>query len=73
MKALKSEENSWTTCSECQGRGKKSKRLRKKVRLQYQRALEAFEKSAGEGAAPVRPKAHLDTCPGCDGSGLTSA
>jgi salicylate hydroxylase len=70
VKALKSEENSWTTCSECQGRGKKSKRLRKKVRLQYQRALEAFEQSAGEGAAPVRPKAHLDTCPGCDGSGL---
>ena len=70
VKSLKSEEVSWTTCDECQGRGKKSKRLRKKVRLQYQRALETFEKSDREGAAPVRPKAHLDTCPGCDGSGL---
>ncbi len=73
VKALKSEETSWTTCSECQGRGKKSKRLRKKVRLQYQRELAAFEQSEGEGAAPVRPKAHLDTCPGCGGSGLVAA
>jgi salicylate hydroxylase len=72
VKALKSEETSWTTCSECQGRGKKSKRLRKKVRLQYQRELAVFEQSKGEGVAPVRPKAHLDTCPGCDGSGLVS-
>jgi salicylate hydroxylase len=73
VNALNDEENSWTTCSECQGRGKKSKRLRKKVRLQYQRELEAFEKSKGEGHAPVRPKAHLDTCPSCDGSGLVRA
>jgi salicylate hydroxylase len=73
VNGLNDEENSWTTCSECQGRGKKSKRLRKKVRLQYQRELAAFEKSNGEGPAPVRPKAHLDTCPICDGSGLVCA
>jgi salicylate hydroxylase len=73
VNGLNDEENSWTTCSECQGRGKKSKRLRKKVRLQYQRDLAAFEQSKGEGHAPVRPKAHLDTCPSCDGSGLVSA
>jgi salicylate hydroxylase len=73
VNGLNNEENSWTTCSECQGRGKKSKRLRKKVRLQYQRELAAFEKSNGEGLAPVRPKAHLDTCPFCDGSGLVCA
>jgi salicylate hydroxylase len=73
VNGLNDEENSWTTCSECQGRGKKSKRLRKKVRLQYQRELEAFVKSNGEGLAPVRPKAHLDTCPVCDGSGLVCA
>jgi salicylate hydroxylase len=73
VNGLNDEENSWTTCSECQGRGKKSKRLRKKVRLQYQRELAAFEKSNGEGLAPIRPKAHLDTCLVCDGSGLVCA
>lgn len=67
---LKNKATSWTICLECQGRGKKSKRIRKKVRLNYQRALDAFEKSNGEGAAPVRPKGHLDSCPNCTGSGL---
>jgi len=58
---------------ECQGRGKKSKRLRKKVRLRYQRELDEFEKNNREGPTPVRPKAHLDSCPNCSGSGLISA
>lgn len=70
MNKLKSEESRWTTCSQCLGRGKKSKRLRKKVRLAYQRALEAFEKSNHEGPAPARPKAHLDNCSQCNGCGL---
>lgn len=70
---MKIEANNWTTCSGCLGRGQKSKRLRKKVRLQFQRELEAFEKSNGDGLAPVRPKAHLDTCPSCHGSGLVQA
>jgi salicylate hydroxylase len=73
VNALNDEKNSWAACAECQGRGKKSKRLRKKLRLQYQRELAAFEHSNGEGLAPVRPKAHFDTCPVCDGSGLVCA
>lgn len=60
----------WTICPECQGRGKKSQRLSKKVRLQYQAALEEFENSNGEGTAPVRPKSHLNLCLNCSGSGL---
>lgn len=70
---MKSEAGYWAICANCQGRGKKSKRLRKKVRLRYQKALEAFEKSDGMAlglAAPVRPKAHLDNCTSCAGSGL---
>ena len=70
MKKVKKEEASWTICLECQGRGKKSQRLSKKVRLQYQRAVDQFEKNKGEGMAPVRPKAHLYSCLNCDGSGL---
>ncbi len=65
-----SHHHNWAICPKCQGRGKKSKRLRKKVRLRYQRELDQFEKTQSEGTAPVRPKGHLDTCPNCKGSGL---
>lgn len=67
---MKSTTGCWVICSECEGRGRKAKRLRKKVRLHYQRALDAFEKSNAEGPAPIRPKPHLDVCPHCSGSGL---
>ena len=67
---MKNEEGNWTICLECQGRGKKHKRLRKKVRLRYQRELDQFEKTKSEGAAPVRPMGHLDICLSCKGSGL---
>lgn len=68
---MENEESSWTVCLECQGRGKRRRRLRKKVRLSYQRALDAFEKTNAEPSmAPVRPKGHLEDCVNCGGSGL---
>jgi 2-polyprenyl-6-methoxyphenol hydroxylase-like FAD-dependent oxidoreductase len=68
---VENEESSWTVCLECQGRGKRRRRLRKKVRLSYQRALDAFEKTNAEPSmAPVRPKGHLEDCVNCGGSGL---
>lgn len=67
---MKIKGNQWNICSDCQGRGKISKRLRKKVRLSYQRELQQFENNNSEGIAPVRPKAHLDACSHCKGSGL---
>jgi 2-polyprenyl-6-methoxyphenol hydroxylase-like FAD-dependent oxidoreductase len=70
---LQTEKTSWAACPHCQGRGKKSRRLRKKVRLQYQKELAAFEKAKGNGPAPVRPKGHLDDCADCAGSGLVRA
>ncbi|MGH2667387.1 FAD-dependent oxidoreductase [Flavobacterium sp.] len=70
MKEVENEQASWAICQECQGRGKKSRRLTKKVRLSYQMALDQFEKTQGEGVAPVRPKGHLYTCLNCSGSGL---
>ena len=62
----------WTICPECLGRGKKRRKLRKKIRVNYQKSLEQFEKTDGEGTAPVRPKAHQSTCLNCSGSGLVS-
>jgi 2-polyprenyl-6-methoxyphenol hydroxylase-like FAD-dependent oxidoreductase len=60
----------WTICPECKGRGKKSKRLRKKVRLHYQNSIAEFEKKNEKGLAPVRPKSPLISCLNCHGSGL---
>lgn len=70
MKKVEDKKTNWTICPECQGRGKMSQRLPKKVRLRYQNALDQFEKSNGEGIAPVRPKAPLFLCSNCSGSGL---
>jgi 2-polyprenyl-6-methoxyphenol hydroxylase-like FAD-dependent oxidoreductase len=73
VKKLEKTATSWTICLECKGQGRKSRRISKKVRLQYQKTLEQFEKSNGEGTAPARPKAHLDSCAHCFGSGLIPA
>ncbi|MBR7888973.1 FAD-dependent monooxygenase [Marinomonas sp. A79] len=63
----------WAECPDCQGRGKKSRRLRKRVRLNYLQALETFEKSNGDGVAPEKPKGHLDACSACAGTGILPA
>ena len=60
----------WTACSECQGLGKKKLRLRKKVRLQYQKELEEFEKNNKQGNAPIKPTTNLVPCVNCSGTGL---
>lgn len=65
--------NTWTTCKECQGSGKKSRRLRKKVKLRYKKALDQFEKTKDEDTAPVRPRGDLHPCLNCSGSGLIPA
>lgn len=57
-------------CLECQGRGKKSRGLTKKVRLRYQMALEQFKKTKNKGTVPIPPKGHLHSCLKCSGSGL---
>jgi 2-polyprenyl-6-methoxyphenol hydroxylase-like FAD-dependent oxidoreductase len=70
LKKVENKETSWTICLECQGRGKKSRRLSKKVRLLYQIEFDQFEKTKGEGTPPVRPKGNLYLCLNCSGSGL---
>lgn len=66
---MKKEETSWTICQECQGRGKKNRGISKKARINYQKALDQFEKTK-EGIAPIPPKGHLYSCLNCSGSGL---
>ncbi|KRD10318.1 monooxygenase [Flavobacterium sp. Root901] len=73
VKTEETEKTSWAVCQECQGRGKKSRRLSKKVRLSYENALAQFEKNAGGEKEPVRPKAPLYTCLNCSGSGLIAS
>lgn len=73
MKKAENEGVSWTICQECQGYGKKKQRLSKKVRLRYQMELDQFEKTKREGAAPIRPKSHLNSCLKCSGSGLLNS
>ena len=67
------EKTTWNFCPDCQGLGKQKRRIKKSLRLRYQSELEVFEKSAGEGKAPVRPVAQLYICPTCSGSGLIPA
>lgn len=59
-----------TICQECQGHGKKSRKLSKKVRNRYQIALEHFEKANDKSQPPDRPKRKLYSCFNCSGSGL---
>lgn len=70
---MENKELSWAICPECKGRGKKSRGLSDKSRLRYRKALAEFEKTNGEGTAPIRPKGHLHSCLNCSGSGLISA
>ena len=77
MAKAKQEKTHWASCPECQGRGKRHRRLSGKARRRYQNALAQFEasqtKGGGKEEPPVRPKGHLEDCANCQGSGLVSS
>lgn len=73
VKKEENEASNWTVCLECKGRGKKSRGLTKKSRIQYQQAFDQFEKTNSKGTPPILPKGHLHVCPKCGGSGLIPA
>ncbi|MNK35237.1 Kynurenine 3-monooxygenase [compost metagenome] len=63
----------FTICTECQGLGKKKRRIKKSVKLRYQSELEHFEKNNSDGTPPTRPEAHWYVCTTCSGSGLIAS
>ena len=67
------EDSRFMACAECYGRGKKSRRVRKKARLQYQKELAEFEQNPSSRKAPEAPKGHLYPCETCNGTGLIPA
>jgi 2-polyprenyl-6-methoxyphenol hydroxylase-like FAD-dependent oxidoreductase len=67
---LENKKEYWNICKKCTGTGKRSKRLSKKVQLQYQVELTQFKKLNPKKTPPERPKGQLDTCLNCKGSGL---
>ena len=69
----KVENKNWVVCQSCKGNGKRKKSIRKKTRLNYQAALEKYEKSNSKGNAPVQPKGQIYTCLECNGSGLVGS
>ena len=70
---MENQDTCWTICLECEGRGKKNLRLRKKSLLRYQTAFNQFQKTKGEENAALRPKGTQYLCSNCNGSGLVAA
>ena len=70
---MQTQKPSFTICPDCQGLGKKKRRIKKNLRLKYLQSIEAFEKTNREGIKPIPPKAHLYICTNCSASGLISA
>ncbi len=67
---MESETRNWTICQECQGRGKKSRKLRKKVRLRHRMEVDYIEGTKSDAIPSVGPKRNLYLCANCGGSGL---
>src|SRR5690606_12761094 len=62
-----------TACNDCGGMGKKKQRIRKSVRIRYEKALEKWRSDGATGACPVKPERHLSTCFSCSGTGLLAS
>ena len=63
---------SHTACPDCHGLGKQNRGLSKRAKQRYQKALEVYQRFP-DNPKPVKPKAHLQVCPTCSGSGLLPA
>ena len=70
---MENKKKHWNICKKCNGTGKITKRLSKKVQEQYKITIAQFEKLNPIKTPPERPKGQLDTCLNCKGSGIITA
>ncbi|MXV37888.1 FAD-dependent monooxygenase [Flavobacteriaceae bacterium Ap0902] len=74
MKSKEENFKYWQVCPKCKGLGKKRQKVRKSVKLKYQKALEEFHLSNSNFLSPpTQPKASFIACPYCKGKGLIEA
>ena len=69
-KHIENKDSSYVFCVECQGKGKKKKRIQKKAKLRYLKELDQHEKMKGDIIAPVPPKGNSFICTNCKGTGI---
>ncbi|MEZ7894104.1 MAG: FAD-dependent monooxygenase, partial [Polaribacter sp.] len=70
---MENKKEHWNICKKCNGTGKRTKRLSKKVQQQYKITIAQFEKLNPKKTSPERPKGQLDTCLNCKGAGIITA
>ena len=70
---MENKKKHWNICKKCNGTGKRTKRLSKKVQEQYKITIAQFEKLNSNKTPPKRPKGQIDTCLNCKGSGIITA
>ena len=73
MKKIKNERAYFAACPDCQGLGKKKRRIKKSLSLRYRNEVEEFEKTDRTGNAPLPPVSQLYICPTCNGSSLIAS
>lgn len=73
MEQMINKKDYFTICPQCQGRGKRNRKISKRVRLQNEHAFNQIEKEQGEGTTPIPLVRHFDVCLNCNGSGLVQA
>ncbi|MFC6268867.1 FAD-dependent monooxygenase [Frigoriflavimonas asaccharolytica] len=66
-------QNFWKYCEDCDGIGKNRLRIRKKIKLRYEKQLKFYQDSDQQGAKPVPPENPLLKCEICDGTGILRA
>ncbi len=69
--SIKHKNINWKACDLCKGQGTLRRKLQKKARLHYKKALELYNTTSVKGPPPLRPKGSLYPCPTCKGTGLT--